>query len=251
MKKITILLVTILVSITLNAQEYSKSLDGIEWVKIESKAPIIIKTQSKKELTIKGGSALQIPEKAKGLKLVGEGGSDNTNVGYYVFKEGNSLIVRNLLKSDNGKTTLYLPASQKIKVISDGLNDMEIEGFTNEIEASSEITGSITLRNISGPITVNSNTGNVEVIFNKVNQSSPISISTATGTVDVSLPEDTPAELFLESTMGEIYTNFNLSIPDKKGLKAISSQNVKGVINNGGVKIQLNSATGNIYLRKK
>jgi len=251
MKKITILLVAFLINLTMNAQEYTKSLEGIEWVKIESKAPIIVKTHSKKDLMIKGGSALQFPEKAKGLKLVGEGGSDNTNVGFYVFKEGNNLIVRNLLKSDNGNAILYLPASQKIKVKSEGLNDMEIEGFSNEIEASSEITGNITLKNITGPITVNSSTGDIEVIFNKVNQSSPISISTATGTVDVTLPENTPAELSLESTMGEIYTNFNLSIPDKKGLKAISAQNIKGSINNGGVKIQLNSATGNIYLRKK
>lgn len=251
MKNSTILLVAIFMGLNLNAQEYSTALDGIEWVKIESKEHITVKTHQLSQLTIKGGSSFKIPEKAKGLKLVGEGGSDNTNIGFNVFREGNNLIVRNLQKSGNEKSIIFLPASQNIMVKSDGLNSIEIEGFSGEIEASSEITGNITISDVTGPITVNSNTGNVEVKFRKVNQASPISISTATGAVDVTLPEDTPAELSLESTMGEIYTNFELGIPDKQGLKAISSQNVKGNINNGGVKIQLNSATGNIYLRKK
>lgn len=249
MKKFVII-ISLFTVLTINAQEYTKALDGIEWVKIESKAHIVVKAHAKDQLLIKGGSSFETPEKAKGLKLVGEGGSDNTGVGFYVLKEGNTLIIRNLQKSEV-ETEIYLPASQNISVKSDGLNDMEIEGFSGEIEASAKITGNITILDVTGPLTVNSNTGTVEVIFNKVNQSSPISISTATGEVDVTLPKETPADLSLQSTMGEIYTNFDFSIPDKDGLKAISTQKVKGFINNGGVKIQLNSATGNIYLRKK
>ena len=250
MKKLKITLAFFLTALLTNAQDFTQALTGVEWVKIESKAHITIKTHSKDNLFIKGGEALNFPEKAKGLKLVGEGGTDNTGVGFYVFKEGNNLIIRNLQKSDNS-TEIYLPSKQNISVKSNGLNDIEISGFGGEIEASAEVTGNITILDVTGPITANSNTGTVEVIFSKVNQSSPITISTATGEVDVTLPKDTPADLALSSTMGEIYTNFDLNVHDKNGLKAISTQNVKGSINNGGVKIQLNSATGNIYLRKK
>jgi hypothetical protein len=233
------------------AQEFTQSLEGVEWVKIESKAKIRVKAHAKSQLLIKIGSKLTTPDKAAGLKLVGEGGTDNTEVGFYVVKEGSNLIIRNLRKSENETAEIYLPANQNISIKGDGLNDMEIEGFSGEIEASSEVTGNITLNNVSGPLTVDSNTGKVVVTFGKVNQSSPISISTSTGEIDVTLPGDTPADLTLESTMGEIYSNFDLSVPERNGLKAISTQNVGGAINNGGVKIILNSATGNIYLRKK
>lgn len=233
------------------AQEFTQSLEGAEWVKIESKARIRVKAHDKSQLLIKTGSKAAIPARAAGLKLVGEGGPDNTEVGFYVAREGNNLIIRNLRKSENETAEIYLPANQNISILCDGLNDLEVEGFSGEIEASSEVTGNITMTNVTGPLTVDSNTGTVSVTFGKVSQSSPISISTATGEIDVTLPKDTAADLTLQSTMGEIYSNFELNVPDKDGLKAISSQKVNGSINNGGVKIQLNSATGNIYLRKK
>jgi hypothetical protein len=251
MKQASIILAFFIISTGIGAQEYTHSLEGTKWVKIESKAHIIVKTHSKGQLLIKGKAMDLMPEKAKGLKLVGDQGIDNTEVGFYVIKEGNDLIVRNLRKSDSDGAEIYLPASQNISVRSSGLNDVEISGFSGEIEVSAEVTGSITLSEVTGPVTANSNTGNITVVFNKVNQASPISISTATGEVDVTLPKETPANLSMHSTMGEIYTNFDLSVPDRDGLKAVSAQKINGAINNGGVKINLNSATGNIYLRKK
>ncbi len=250
MNKFKWTLASCLVVISAAAQEYKQSLESVAWVKIESKGKVVIKTHDKPELLIRGGSALTTPEKAKGLQLVGENGSDNTKVGFYVLKDGNSLIVRNLRRSENETAEIFLPSTQNISVTGDGLNDIEINGFSGEIEATAEIVGNIRVVDVTGPVTLNSNTGTVEVVFNKVNQKSPISISTATGEIDVTLPKDTAADLSLHSTMGEIYSNFELSVPDKNGLKAISTQKIVGSINNGGVKIQLNSATGNIYLRK-
>ncbi|MEH6681282.1 MAG: DUF4097 family beta strand repeat-containing protein [Sediminicola sp.] len=251
MKRSIAFLTVFVLSTGLWAQGYTHSLDGIKWVKIESKSDIVVKTHSKSQLLIKGKTTDPIPEKAKGLRLVGDDGTDNTEVGFYVFKDGNDLIIRNLRKMDGGSSEIYLPSNQNISVNSKGLNDIEITGFSGEIEASAEVTGNITILEATGPITANSNTGNISVTFNKVNQAAPISISTATGEVDITLPTDTPADLSLQSTMGEIYTNFDLSVPDKNGLKAVSTQKINGAINKGGVKINLNSATGNIYLRKK
>lgn len=232
--------------------DYSHSLEGIEWVKIESGTPIKIVAQGQNQLFIKANDMKEAPAKAKGLKLVGSGGMDNTGIGFYVAKEGSNLIIKNVRKGGNNGTTLFLPATANIVVKGSGIySDITISGFTGEIEASTDVLGNIKITDVTGPITANTSTGNVDVVFKKVNQSFPISISTAIGTVDVSLPGNTPADISLSSTMGEIYTNFELNIPDKEGLKAVSSQKVQGVINKGGVKIQLNSATGNIYLRKQ
>lgn len=249
MKSLKIFYLAFLIALSANAQEYTRSLDGIEWVKIESKADIIVKTHSSNQLLIKGGNSHRTPSKAKGLKLVGEGGTDNTDVGFYVIKEGNNLIVKNLRKSTSSE--IYLPKNQNISVKSTWHGNIEIFDFKGEIEANAQLNGSVRIENISGPLTANALNGEIKVIFSKVSQNSPITIYSTNGALDVSLPKDTPADLSLGSTNGEIYTNFELSVPNKNGLRSVSSKKVKGFVNKGGVNIQLRSTNGNIYLRKK
>lgn len=241
------------ISTNLFAQsDYSHTLEGIEWVKIKASNPIKIQAQGKQQLVIKADNLEKLPEKAKGLKLVGAGGMDNTGLGFNITKVGSDLMVNAIGSMREQAALLYLPASTKIVINGSGIqSDIDLSGFTGEIEASTATIGDIKITDVTGPITANTSTGDIQVVFNKVNQSSPISISTATGEVDVSLPSDTPASISLHSTMGGVYTDFNLNIPEKRGLKALSSKEIEGEINDGGVSIQLNSATGNIYLRKQ
>ena len=229
--------------------EFTKSLEGIERVEIESQTDVIVKGHNNKQLLLKGRKLKEAPEKARGLRLVGDGGTDNTNVGFLVEQKGNVLIVKNLQK--NGKAQVFLPSSQNFAVKSAHFNDIEIEGFTGEVEASAEVMGNISIQDVTGPLTVSSNTGNVEIVFSKLNQQSPTTVTTTTGNVDISLPQDTPATVTMNSTMGEVYTDFDLQLPQKKGLSPVSTRKVKGTLNGGGGSIQLNSATGNIFLRKK
>ena len=244
----------ILLCSVLTAQEdYTQSLDGIEWVKVESKADIIVKTHPEKQLRIKGKSASKTPERAKGLKLVGASGSDNTDVGFYVVKEGNNLIVRNLRKWNNGSAEIYLPANQNIAVTTNGTgqSDIRIYGFKGEIEANARLNGGITIEAVSGPVTANSLNGDIAISFVSINQDSPITIYSTNGALDISLPGDTPANLALGSVNGEVYTNFDIKFPEKDGLKSISTQKIKQAINGGGVQLQLKTTNGNIYLRKE
>jgi len=242
-------LLALLFCVAIHAQkDYKKSLEGIEWVKIESKADISVKTHNSKELLIKGISRLQVPKRAQGLKLVGEAGTDNTDAGFNVIKEGNTLIVRNLKKSE--RATVYLPASQNISVVTTWQGDIQIDGFTGEIEASARLNGSVRIQDVSGPLTANSLNGTIDVKFIKVNQSSPITIYSTNGALDISLPEKTPATISLSTINGEVYTNFDLKMPDKNGLRPVATKKVRGSINNGGVKIQLKTTNGNMYLRK-
>lgn len=249
MKHFTLFLMAcISMSVAIAQTDYSKSLSGIEWVKIESKSDIKLKTSNSNELLIKGSRYSKTTEKAKGLRLVGEGGSDNTEVGFYVIQDGNSLIVKNLRKSEGA--TIYLPKTQNVSVKSTWSGDIEIDGFSGEIEADAQLNGSIEITNVNGPVTANALNGEVIVKFGKVKQDSPISIYTTNGEVDVTLPSDTPASLTLGTTNGDIYTNFEFKREEKDGLKSISGRKVRATINNGGVNISLKSTNGNIYLRK-
>ncbi|UJH68822.1 DUF4097 family beta strand repeat-containing protein [Allomuricauda sp. SCSIO 65647] len=250
MKKVTFLLIAVAACAIASAQtDYSKSLNGIEWVKIESKSDITLKTYNANELLIKGSGSSKVSEKAKGLKLVGEGGNDNTDVGFYVVQDGNTLLVKNLRKSEGAE--IFLPETQNVSVKSTWSGDIEIEGFSGEVEADAQLNGSIEITGVNGPVTANALNGEIEVEFGTVKQNTPISIHTTNGAIDVSLPGDTPADLTLSTMHGDIYTNFDIKREEKDGLKSVSSKKVKATVNNGGVNISLKSINGNIYLRKQ
>jgi len=251
MKKVTFtLFFSCLVALTVQAQkDFSKSLNGIEWVKIESKADITLKTHDKGELLIKVAKGYSVPEKAKGLKLMGAGGPDNTDVGFNVVQDGNTLIVKNLRKSDGAE--IRLPKSQNVSVTNSWNGDIYIEGFSGEVEANANLNGGLTLVNISGPLTAYSLNSNVDVTFDSIRQDAPIYISTTNGAIDMTIPGNTPANVQMSSWNGDIYSNFDLKRPDKDGMKSISSKNIRGSINSGGVAIKLKSTNGNIYLRKQ
>ena len=250
MRKFTFILMAVLVSSMATAQsDYTKSLNGIEWVKIESKTDIVVKTHSANELLIKSGPEVKTPDRAKGLKLVGEGGTDNTNVGFSVVQDGNTLIVYNLRKRKGAE--IHLPASQNIAVKSTWNGDIEIDGFSGEIEADAQLNGGVRILNVNGPVTANSLNGELEVTFGKVTQDSPISLYSTNGAVDVSLPGNTPANLALSTLNGNVYTDFDVQAKDKDGLKSVLGRDIKASINGGGVKISMKSTNGNMYLRKK
>ncbi len=250
MKKITLFALTCLLAVSMNAQsDFSKPLTGIEWVKIESKSKITVKTHDKNEILIKVSEQEPVPERAKGLKLVGVGGEDNTDIGFNVVQSGNNLVVQNVGKSQEAE--IFLPKSQNVSITNSWDGDIYVEGFSGEVEANANLNGGLSLKNLTGPITAYALNENIKVEFETINQQAPIVISTTNGDIDVTLPGATPANLNLDSLNGDVYTNFDLSRPDKNGLKSISGRNIKGSINNGGVEIKLKSVNGNIYLRKK
>ncbi|MGW9684837.1 DUF4097 family beta strand repeat-containing protein [Flagellimonas sp. 2504JD1-5] len=250
MKKVTILLIALAFCAITNAQtDFTKSLNGVTWVKIESKSDITVKTHSSNQLLIKGSRSSKVSEKAKGLKLVGEGGPDNTDVGFYVVQDGNTLLVKSLRKGEGAQ--IYLPKNQNVSVHSTWDGDIEIDGFSGEVEADAQLNGSVEITAVNGPVTANALNGEIKVEFGTVKQNSPISIYTTNGAVDVTLPSSTPADLTLGSTNGDIYTNFDIKREEKDGLKSISGKKVRSAINGGGVDISLKSTNGNIYLRKQ
>ncbi|MDY8135231.1 DUF4097 family beta strand repeat-containing protein [Aquimarina sp. 2201CG5-10] len=252
MKNIAIALVLLLTIGSLKAQEdYVQSLQGVKKVKVHSESGVEIKAHDKNEVLIVGGNR-KMPEKARGLKAVYAGGSDNTGFGVYAFKEGETLILKNLKNMHSKTLQVFLPKNVNISIERSNLGSIEISGFSSEIEATTNV-GNITFRDVTGPIVAKTATGEINVVFNKVSQSSPISLISATGAIDVSLPSNTPANLELKTTMGEIFTDFDIKFPkeDNNMKILVGKRTIATELNNGGVEISLRSSTGNIYLRKQ
>ncbi len=270
MKRIEVLMLLFLmsISVTYAQDEFKQSLSGVKYVKIEMDAKIKLVAGESSELVIaenKGDDdkydydydydtdedKKRKTEKMEGMKAIYAGGVDNTGFGLSVEKDGDVLKVRDLKSwMQRGSVVITLPKNMNVILDCGNLGHATVEGFSSEVEVNTNV-GHITLDDVTGPITAHTSTGAITVKFANVNQSSPISISSSTGDVDVALPSSTNANLELRSSMGTIYTDFDLEVPREDGMKRIGAiRKIESKLNSGGVKISLRSSTGNVYLRK-
>ncbi len=73
-------------------------------------------------------------------------------------------------------------------------------------------------------------------------------LKTISGDIDLSVLDG----LFFhaKTISGEIYTDLDIQIPDKDGLRQLVGMDVKGTVGTGGNEYILETISGNIYLRK-
>lgn len=73
-------------------------------------------------------------------------------------------------------------------------------------------------------------------------------LKTISGDIDISVLDGL---LFHAKTIsGEIYTDLDIQIPNKDGLRQLVGMDVRGTVGNGGKEYILETISGNIYLRK-
>jgi predicted membrane protein len=128
--------------------------------------------------------------------------------------------------------------------------EVKLKDLENEIEVSANYN-SVELENVTGPMTVKSVYGHVEAVLGG-NLKSPISIVSVYGYVDVTMPLATKADLKMSTSYGELYAASDFKIEyEKQGDMQRYDDKVTGKINGGGIKIDLSSNYGKVYLRKK
>jgi hypothetical protein len=194
-------------------------------------------------------------DKSKGMKML-----QVESTGLTVEEEEN--VVR--VEVDEGKRAVDLviqvPFSTSLRLdSSDG--DMTVERVDGEIEVDGS-DGSITLNNVSGPVVADSSDGGIKAVFGKVTPGKPMSFSTMEGDIDITLPLDAKVSLKLKSEEGKVFTDFDFtltptqqkSVQDERkeggGYRASFEKVSMGLINGGGVEIQLTTYEGDIYIRK-
>ncbi len=79
----------------------------------------------------------------------------------------------------------------------------------------------------------------------------PLRLKTISGAIDMTVEDDQSLDFKAETISGEVFTDIDIEFPyGKSGLRQIVGQNVRGRINKGGEESQLETISGNIYLRK-
>lgn len=279
MKKIILLFVFATGIVTAQNKEYKHSLEGISTIKILNTSVEIQSTDSKELIisylekkrkhkhkhshvqnrtvssneshlsyTFSSSDEKNKKDKRKGLTPIYPNGTDNTGLGFSVKKEGKVLVIRDLKPSIQQETIkVLLPKNINLIVDAGSLSEVAVNGISSEVEVKTS-AGNISMKDVTGPITANTSCGDVDIIFAKVNQKSPITIVSGASDIDITLPKKTKSNLEVSTSVGTFYTNFDINLDNKKGS---NNRDIKGTINNGGVKIKLKSSMGNIYLRKK
>lgn len=192
-------------------------------------------------------------ERAEGLRPVNSLGlEDNTGLGIHVADKGNVVEVYQLKKTHAPDITVRVPKGIIVSFVHDNQygGKATFSNLPNEIEVSA-VYNSVDLKNVTGPLTIETTYGNVTADFGSTIKD-PISIVSVYGFVDVTLPQATPANLKLSTSYGDIFVapEFKIDFATKGDLVAYSDK-ISGTINGGGKNIDLNSNYGKIYLRKK
>ncbi|UTA67688.1 DUF4097 family beta strand repeat-containing protein [Emticicia sp. 21SJ11W-3] len=238
------------------AQEYKHKLanNASSKIAIELDADNLkIEGHAGDEVIIRGGSTEILPEQAKGLKALYNTNVDNTGIGLSVTSEGGILKIEKASRK-SAKYTILIP--NKASLIYTQINWQGSWIAINNVEGDLEMktnNADMKLNNVTGPIVASSISGNFTAVFKNVNQSKPCAISLVSGEIDLTLPSTTKASVLVKSVTGEVYSDLDMNLkPGKDGLPKVSGgHNIAGTLNGGGVNLNLNSVSGNIYLRKQ
>ncbi len=244
MKLCKIVAILIFLSQSIHAQtpvdvpmdDFIKSLENVEWVIIESHQTISLESNNSNNLIIPGYNEIE-----KDLKFTENKTKDAQ--GYFVFKKGDNLIIRDL-RNRGTSTTLFLPKDQNIKVKSLGLQNIYVTNFIGDIEAQALKTGHITLKDCNGSVIINTNMGNIRIFFETVKLVSSISAISSSGHIKLVISKGTSANVDLETGTGRVQSDFKINGRTNKAI----GEKVKGIINDGGPKILFATTFGNIIL---
>jgi hypothetical protein len=234
---------------------------GSENVKIigHAKDEIIITTDFEGSyVDMPSGKKKPVPDRAAGLKPISVSPKDNTGIGLVVDKGGNTFSVLKLSQNAANKTyTFYIPDKAKLFI-----NDLHaqvnttynIEAIKGEIEINA-LNSDISLNSISGPVVANATNGNVIANFMNMKMDQPNSFLSVNGFVDVTLPNNTAADLQLNTVNGEAYTDWDIKVEKdaSAAMPVVANMNmfnIEGTINGGGTPVSIQSVNGDIYLRK-
>lgn len=191
--------------------------------------------------------------RAEGLRaLNGLGLEDNTGLGLYVADKGDVVEVFQLKKTDAPDITVLVPRGVIVafKHESQYGGKARFVNLPNEIEVSA-VYNTIELEHVTGPLTVETTYGNVIADLDAPIKD-PLSMVSIYGYIDITLPQATKADLKLTTSYGDIYVapEFSLKIAGSEGMEVYGDK-ISGTINGGGMKVDLTSNYGKIYLRRK
>lgn len=206
--------------------------------------------------------AVEEKEKEKKDKAAGMKRIPIESSGLTVEEDNNEVTIRLESMRRSYDLDIKVPLNSSLKLSGANLDEINVENVNGELEASCA-NGNIKLMNVSGTVVTTSTNGDIEVVLSKVASDKPMSFVTFNGDIDVTLPADVKASLKIRSQIGEVYSDFDVSLKSvpakteesakKEGgrYRVSLDRSVYGTINGGGPEFRFQTNSGDIYIRMK
>lgn len=171
------------------------------------------------------------------------------NLGVEIKKHPNSIEIIGTSRDDNRKYIISLPGDKPLICnLYKNVDSFEMSGFGSYVEINTYI-GDINLRDVTGPLVLNTARGDIQVVFSEVNQSGPTSITTGVGEIDLTFPTNSKANFRIKSFKGMFSNRLKVHFDFNDNFSGETT--ATGKLNDGGVDIYLETTRGDIFLRSQ
>ncbi|WP_245706090.1 DUF4097 family beta strand repeat-containing protein [Catalinimonas alkaloidigena] len=196
------------------------------------------------------------PTASTGMRRISTGGSFELTA-----EERNNQVHIDLGNSWQSVVDLEIqvPTQSSVKASTVNHGNISVENVNGELEIDN-VNGWVKLQNVSGSVVANTVNGDLTATFKNITPNTPMAFSTLNGKIDVTFPASLKATLKLKSDMGDVFSDFDVSVSQNQpkiekstenGVYRVSVENwVQGNINGGGPEFMMKTMNGSIYLRK-
>ena len=205
-------------------------------------------------------------KRKKGLKRLGKK-QENKDLGIYftiIEQKNGDLIFKDKTEGQfvmfgNESYSIKIPNSIKLNWDTSGCkknsnqrtvfyssNASSLSNFNGEVEISTSLNN-FKIKDVTGPVSINSIGGNVTIEFDKRVPLKLYSIYTNNGFIDVTLPKN--SNVNVDAVSASIFSDIDFNVLEDKEKDGLQKMKLK--LKKGNVKMKLNAGLGNIYLRSK
>lgn len=231
MKKLLILLVLLGTTLRLQAQKVLED----HW-QLPTGKSISLTLDHAEDIQLKGWDKPEVQIKA--IVQI-NGGRYNDALTILASETGGTLnIVSELDKTQIGETSTADCEGNQSSWQVDGGKVRRIICMDIRYEVWVPSQAAVTLKTILGNVTAS-------------NLRAALDLRSISGFIDISIPEVVKVDLWLKSITGELYTDLDMKILNKKEEIPIVGYELQGQLGGGGTKMHLETISSNIYVRKE
>lgn len=182
----------------------------------------------------------------------------NSSFGLTAEETGNRVTV-DVEGFQSQRLHILVPRTTSVNLSTVNGGELTIRGVRGEHELSN-VNGAIRAENVSGSVVAQTTNGAVVVTFDRPDPGKAMSFATLNGDVDVTFPAGFGADLRMQTTNGEIFTDFEFAAgqnapevrKDREGgrYRVEVKREVIGSINGGGGQVRMTTFNGDILVRE-
>ena len=217
---------------------------------------------AKLEVIVEGRDdvSVEVSGKSSNRRIVTPSGSKPINAASYqikAFEDGNDVVLRSSWSNSSPTVVVRVPADAALKVRLTNDSDIVIR----------EVRGDLDLKNVNGPITVTGASGaviaesindDVTIHYGDMRKFEASSLLSVNGTLDLGLPPSAGAEIHIDTSRGEIVSDYEIEVLPPKatvernkrgsGTEIRVEQVIVGRIKGGGPVILMKTLNGDVSI---